>query len=367
MNNKGRVKGISLYCTFGSGQGYSGMSEQFSIALNRITPTSIIRFCDTHPANISKQGWALIKTPFIMHYVAMTIGFPTSFDSMQNHKFRVGYTMFETDKLPDGKNWAGKYGDAGKMINEFCDLLIVPCKHNIQVFRNAGVKIPIEVVHNGLHPTTYPLLDRTKRSKNHKYTFTIMGTLSIRKNSGAVISAFIDLFKDKDDVRLIVKTQSGTHGHMEFDKSVGDIKIIDAIYDDKQMRNLMKETDCFVFPTHGEGFGLPPIEAAATGLPVIIAANTGMLEYADPRYFLVVSSDKKAPAQRYPKDWGDVGNWYMPDYDELKEKMKWAYDNQVEAAKMGLEASNYIRKNFDYRDKAQEIINAIEKHMNGVE
>jgi glycosyltransferase involved in cell wall biosynthesis len=364
MNNERRIKGLNLYATFSAGQGYSGMAEQFAIALNRIAPVSVVRFEDAPAVNISKPAWDLIKRPYRHEQVAVTIGFPISFDSMQAHKFRVGYTMFETDTLPNGLPWAGKTMRPGKAINENCDLLLVPCQHNVDVFRRAGVTVPIEVVHNGLHPTGFPLLDRSKREEGHKFTFLIMGTLSIRKNSGAVISAFIDLFKDKDDVRLIVKTQSGTHASMEFDKKgCGDIEVIDAIYTEKQMRQLMKEADCFVFPSHGEGFGLPPLEAAATGLPTIIAGNTGMLEYANPDYFLVVKSDETSPAKRYPKPWGDVGNWYEPDFEELKEKMLWAYEHQDEASAMGLRASEWVRREFDYRKVAQDMVAAIEKHM----
>lgn len=356
------MDGINLYGTFSAGQGYSGMTEQFAIALNRITPVNVVRHNGAPDVNIGKQGHELINTPFQVREVGISFGFPVQFDSMLFNKFRVGYTMFETDKLPSGKTWAGKSGNAAHTINSSCDLLIVPCEHNRKLFKDSGVDIPIEVVQNGLHPTGFPLLDRSKREPGHKYTFLIMGTLSIRKNSGAVISAFIQAFKGIDDVRLIVKTQSGTHGHMEFDKSLGDIEIIDAVYDSKQMRQLMKEADCFVFPTHGEGFGLPPIEAAATGLPTIIARNTGMADYANEDYFLVVDSDKKEPAKRYPKDWGDVGNWYVPEFDQIRDKMLWAYEHQDEAAALGQRASVWVREQFDYRKKAQEILDAINKH-----
>lgn len=36
-----------------------------------------------------------------------------------------------------------------------------------------------------------------------------------------------------------------------------------------QMPSLYKSADCFVLPTHGEGWGLPTMEAMAMGLPTI--------------------------------------------------------------------------------------------------
>lgn len=359
---------ITLYAAFGAGQGYSGMSEQFGIHMNHFSDVRVARFADTPIENLDAETLDLLAKPYQRSDIALTIGFPASFSTAThlNHKFRAAYTMFETDKLPVGVNdWNGAEGNPADAINKHCDLLFVPCEDNVATFRRAGVTVPIEVVPNGIHKMYQPM-KRLPRPADHKFTFLIMGTLSIRKNSGAVVSAFIDNFKDTPDVRLILKTQSGTHGHMEFDKAVGDIQIIDALYTRQQMLDLMQEADCFVFPSHGEGFGLPPIEAAATGLPTIIANNTGMKEYANREYFYVISSDEKQPASHYPKKWGDVGNWYQPSYDELKEVMRYIYDHQASAAMKGLRSSSYVHEKFDYDTLSKYMLEKIAEYADKV-
>lgn len=47
-----------------------------------------------------------------------------------------------------------------------------------------------------------------------------------------------------------------------------------------ELARLYSETDLFLFPSGGEGFGIPVIEAAAHGVPCVVAANTAMIELA---------------------------------------------------------------------------------------
>jgi glycosyltransferase involved in cell wall biosynthesis len=44
--------------------------------------------------------------------------------------------------------------------------------------------------------------------------------------------------------------------------------------------DLYRRSDVFVFPSWGEGFGLPPLEAMACGVPVVVTDSRGVREYA---------------------------------------------------------------------------------------
>lgn len=353
-------KRINLYGTPGAGQGYSGAIEQTALALDKLDDVDVysVAFDRTPKANISKELRKLKNKPFMLADVGIAYGFPTMFDSTTINKFKVGYTMFETDKLPSGKEWAGKYGDAAKVINEVLDLLIVPCEHNKELFAKEGVTIPIEVVPCGINPDLFPYYERKPKKT---FTFFMWGTLTLRKNPGLVISAFANLFKDNPDVKLVLKTQSGTLGHVDY-VDMGDITVIDALWTPDRLYEELKRVDCMVFPSRGEGFGIPPLEAMATGLPTIIADNTGMSDYANPAYNIAIPTDRLSPAQRYPTKWGDVGNWYEPSYTELKAAMKHVYENQAEAFEMGKAASQWVRDNWTYKNTAEKLVAAIQKH-----
>lgn len=43
-----------------------------------------------------------------------------------------------------------------------------------------------------------------------------------------------------------------------------------------KLLTLLRKAHCLLFPSSGEGFGLPPREAMATGIPVILAGFAGL-------------------------------------------------------------------------------------------
>lgn len=354
-------KSLNWYSTFSQGQGYSGSSEHMALALRREgVDVSCMAFNKTPFKNLTAEGKELKSVPFKLEDVGITYGFPNQFSSMQN-KFKVGYTMFETDTLPVGmSNWSGKHKNAAEAINSQLDLLLVPCKHNKDIFEDNGVRIPIEVVPLGVDPTQFSYIERPERDT---FTFLMMGTLTLRKNPGNVISAFASVFKDNPDVKLVLKTQSGTLGHLQFD-GMGNIEIIDRLATTEEVQQLYYDADCFLFPTRGEGFGLPPLEAMATGLPTVIADNTGMRDFSDDKYNWTVKFSHKSPAQRYPNDWGYVGSWYESDIDDLKRIMLEIYTNHQEAKIKAQNGSKWVAENWTYANTAKSLIGAIEKYYN---
>lgn len=347
--------------SFSQGQGYSGSSEQMAVALEKNgLDVRVMTFSSGLKRNMTEEGRKLIEKPFQVGKWGICYGIPSSFTSLMFQKYKIGFTMFETDTIPHSSfpnEWAGKTGKAKDIINKL-DMLLVPSQHNKLVFQKEGITIPIEVVNLGVDTKMYPKIIRPKRKT---FTFLILGTLTIRKNVGALLSAFIELFKDNPDVKLVIKTTSGTIGHLNFPWK--NIEIIDSYATPEETLELYKRADCFVFPSRGEGFGLPPLEAMSTGLPVIFSANTGMLEYAHNQFNYPVPISHKAKAVRFPKKWGNVGNWYEIDYKALKEMMKYVYENREEAYFKGLDAAEWVRQRFTYDQTAKRIISLLTKHF----
>lgn len=353
------MRKINIYGTASTGQGYSGCIEQIAVSLNKTIDVSLVSFNKVPISNISPKLSKIKSKVFTFADVGLVIGFPSAFDSC-NNKFRVGYTMFETNKLPTGEEWAGKYGNPARMINESLDLLIVPCEHNEYLFKKSGVTIPIEVVPLGVDTETFKYIERNTLERD-TFTFLMYGTLTLRKNPGMVISAFASLFRHNKNVKLVLKTQQGTLGHVQYE-DMGNIQVIDELWTPERLMQEIAKSDCFVFPSRGEGFGLPPLEAMATGLPTIMSDNTGMSEYANTLFNIPIPTKELRPALRYPTKWGDVGTWHEPDYEYLKKAMLQVYNNKKWAYEMGINASNWVNDKWGYNKTAEKLIKAIEKH-----
>jgi len=298
--------------------------------------------------NISAEGYVIQVTA------------PTYFKKLQNYKKRIGFTMFETTKIP--KDWP-------KICKETCDILIVPAEEVKKVFKNCEVDIPIYVVPLWVD-NCYQYFKRPKRKI---FTFLFIGQVDTYNRKGwlEAVKAFKQEFRNEENVRFIIKCPFLKLNSAMIESIISDdrIKIIREVYSDKKMYNLLKNSDCFVFPTHGEGFGLPPLEAMATGLPTIVTDWMGCSEFVNEDICYPIRVDKLEDAL-YPDSYGDIGKWAHIDIYQVRKLMRQVYENREEAFKKGKKASEYVDKNFrfdNFINKFEKIIKneKNEKNKNG--
>jgi glycosyltransferase involved in cell wall biosynthesis len=139
-----------------------------------------------------------------------------------------------------------------------------------------------------------------------------------------------------------------------------NVEIVSGMLDTAQQRKLLQRADCYVFPSRGEGWGSPPREAAATGLPVI-ATNWGGLAEDIEYWAMPVQVRGMSPADYGFWDAGEIGEWAEPNTDEVVERMKWCFENQRSAANFGRNAAEWLRSYSTYDHTAKtilEIVNA---------
>ena len=116
--------------------------------------------------------------------------------------------------------------------------------------------------------------------------WVFVGALTARKNMEKVVEAIASMTRklplvivgnNTDHVRKIIK--------------LGDLKGVEIINitgaDDVQLKTIYSKSVGLVYPSLWEGFGLPIIEAAAVGIPVITSNNTSMQEIGREFAFLV--------------------------------------------------------------------------------
>jgi glycosyltransferase involved in cell wall biosynthesis len=264
-------------------------------------------------------------------------------------KKNIAIVPWETTQIP--RSWVGK-------LNCF-DALLVPCKQNIECFRNSGVKIPIELIHWGIDPQQfYPL----ERPASPTFTFGHMGALSLRKGTDLLVEAFMEEFPTEQDVKLICKTSMNTYPFMVKDPRI-EVQVGEVSNEDL-LKDFFKKVDCFVFPTRGEGFGLTPLEAMATGIPSIVTGWAGPMEYMKPEVGWTIDY-KIAPAQSFTevvyKE--DCGDWTEPDKMHLRSLMRHAYQNREEVKAKGLAAAKYVQEEWLWSGKINMYHEALAKHL----
>ncbi len=199
--------------------------------------------------------------------------------------------------------------------NSEVDLVVVPSEHSRVAFmieyqdpqgQKLRLEKPIFVVHEGVDTSVYrpepalsPLLDKLDvPAKN--FVFTGLGLDKAqgrdRKNVSRLIEYFCKTFKDRADVGLILKIAIVNGSTIDYElvkKRVADIKgscgvgklpkvfVVHGRLPDAGLAEIYNDprVTAAISLTHGEGFGLPLIEAAACGLPVMATDWSGHLDF----------------------------------------------------------------------------------------
>ena len=193
------------------------------------------------------------------------------------------------------------------------DTVLVPSEFCADLF--SGVAPRIKVVPLGVDTVLW----KPGKIPDGPFTFITGGSSWPRKGIQQVIDAF--LAANLPDARLVVKLPDW----VAEDTGVTDVapnviimrvnlKLADEIA-------LYQSADCFVSGSRGEGFGMIPLQNVAVGNMVIAAGHTGHADFAD--LFDWNLSWRPEPAEL--KTWPDTGNWFVPDFDEMVDAMRAAY------------------------------------------
>lgn len=261
---------------------------------------------------------------------------------------KIIYTMFESTKIPD--DWIEYLRVADKVI--------VPSRWCRDVFKKSG--IDAEVVELGYDDDIFRYKERyNKRKKKEVFNFVHYNAFNIRKGFCEVFKAFVEEFEKDEPVKLILKTTLACPPIPIREDRYPNIEIIADKYSEKELVDLLHRSDCMVYPSRGEGFGMTPIEAMATGIPAIVPNAHGITEYFDKNYMYEVKVKEECPAlyQRYKGE--DVGKMVICDVKDLRKKMRWVYEHQDEAIEKGKQASDYVRQ-WTFRKTANKLKKVIE-------
>lgn len=121
-----------------------------------------------------------------------------------------------------------------------------------------------------------------------------VGALQPRKNIVGLLGAFEDVLRAAPDYHLVlVSGGAWKEGHIirEIQRSRIDqrVHVLRRIAHD-DLRAFYRGAACFILPSFSEGFGMPVLEAMATGIPVVASRTSSLpeiggdaVEYVDPK------------------------------------------------------------------------------------
>lgn len=201
------------------------------------------------------------------------------------------------------------YADhATRLAVRRADRIIVPTesvKHDLERYYRCDPE-KVAVIHHGVESRIMNQELWTETTKRpsfiipHSLFILYIGRLECKKNVVRMVEAFTDIAPRHPDTRLVLVGAPG-YGYEEVRAAIARSPARERIetlgwVDRGTHDRLLARASVFLFPTLGEGFGLPILEAMAAGVPVITSRGGAHEEVAGDAALLVSARDTAAIA-----------------------------------------------------------------------
>ena len=254
------------------------------------------------------------------------------------------------------------------------DLVWVPSAWGRQtLIANGKPADQVDIVPEGVDAETYH-----PYHVQHKSTvtrFLSIGKYEERKSHMETLIAWASVFGNDPNVELVIKTDhfvNVDHKKQALSNFLNQLKITNVrpVWDKVESTHIVdlyKSADVFVLPSKGEGWGLPLIEAAAMGLPVVTTRYSGQEEFLQHIESSVIAVDYDlgpitCPEFQhfYPTPDGNFGSWAMPRVESLAQALQTARNNVVALKQQAVDNSEIIREKFSWARCADRVAKTLQ-------
>ena len=242
--------------------------------------------------------------------ITYRITFPYNFEKTTSKKLFV----FGTSEY---QNIDGHYinGDPKKENERENFFIITSSNWSKEGFVKAGFDpFKIKVVPCGVDCNIFKFINNEKKNKIRKklgikkedFVISSVGAMTENKGIDYLLAAFAIIKNKKKNVKLILKDQSNLYnvkgennlvklkntkyGSLINEDVLSNIFFISRNMDLSTLNELYNITDCYVSPYRAEGFNLTPLEAAASGTPIIVTKGGSTDDYFNHKLGLQIES-----------------------------------------------------------------------------
>ena len=261
---------------------------------------------------------------------------------------------------------------------EKMDKVIVPREYSKLSFINGGLEeskidnVPEAITCSFGESDNSLEMSKKLDSLTTDFNFLVFGQITAqnvdtdRKNTFNCLKWLCEEFRGKKNVGIVLKTNLGRMtqqdkeaAHIMIDKVISAVRtgsyprihVVHGLMDKKEVGQLFthEKIKALCAPTRGEGWGLPILDAAAAGLPVIATSHSGHMDflkhvrYLDVDFKLVEIPDAMVDG----RIWVSGAKWADPVERNFKSRVRKFLGAPTIPTNWAQEAKQSIRKKFN--------------------
>lgn len=272
-------------------------------------------------------------------------------------KKMVGYTVWETDRLP--LHWPG-------LLTGY-DVILTPSRFSRDLFApcaNAPVSVVPHLPRSGWPDAGPDRLAGFRRRfgiENDRFLFYTINQWIPRKALWLALHAYLLAFEASDRTALLVKTNmwGDVHGkgmspsRMVFDRIMSNypdpakVVFVPEDISDDDIGLLHLAGDAYLSLTRGEGFGMGAFDAATAGTPVITTAWSGHLDFLSGENACLVDYELRPVKEGMGNHVPIEQYWAHADLDSAIDWMQHLYAHPADARNRGAAIQAQVAERFD--------------------
>lgn len=206
------------------------------------------------------------------------------------------------------------------------------------------VTVAINTVNTRFYARVSELFRQKLTYRNKKRHLLYVGHLSLRKNVVKVLAVTKALSKQRHDLKLDIVGDGEDRGRLLRyieDEDLRDVVRIHGFKQSCDVARFLARSDCFLFQTDFDIWGLALVEAMAGGVPSIASVHAGATQD------LIEDG-----ATGFAMDFSET--------EKVADKVNWILENPEAAERIGKRACRFIQENVTVEKSARGFVRAIE-------
>lgn len=364
---------LQYYGMLGSGHSWSTVSRNLLLEIQKQGVSVVCRSTNL-PKGVPSELKVIPRTQSIETEVSLSYTIPPNLKAFKA-KHKIVIVNNDSTALPTGWN---------HLLNKEAHLVLPSSQFAYDILKENGVhEQRMRIVPHGYHPEDYhpdiKPIGIGKAELDDKFKLLTVAAPHWRKGLDVLLEAYIEEFKEQDDVVLILKSTHNVHEakaafHVDFNKLISELKnkykfkwpeiqlVTERV---PSLAGLYKYADCTVLPSRAECFSLTMLESAMVKTPVITTDYGGHLDFLNhDNSYLIDYVMRKCPKEGQYHKFNPNAYVAEPSREDLKRLMRHVKNNPDEA-KQKAELCYEQNKDLTWKNAATQILDLIkEKQWN---